>query len=347
MNMKKILFILSLFLASVKVFSQTEPRLHPSQIGAYGAANLEILTSDGTVTVFRSIATLGLDPSSTNELQTLTSTSDATSHTVTLSNSGGSIQLVEGSGITLTTSGTGLNGIATIAATDNSTTNEIQTLGYTGTSSPVTLDISGSASDVTFVAGTNVTLSATGTALTINAASSTEVDGSVTNEGLLSVGAGGANTSTIVSNTSTSPAITIDGGVAATTGITITENTGTSTISIVAADVSATNELQTITRASLTVNTATLSNSGGTINLEDELTVEEFTPTAAATTVTTTAATPASENKIRIERNGVVQNVGASKGVSGITNEGNTATVITFTRAFSAGEMVRVIFPKQ
>lgn len=49
--------------------------------------------------------------------QTITNSSDATSHTVTLSASGGSVQLVEGSGITLTTTGTGSAGIVTIAAT--------------------------------------------------------------------------------------------------------------------------------------------------------------------------------------------------------------------------------------
>jgi len=48
--------------------------------------------------------------------QTITNSSDATSHTVTLSATGGSVQLVEGSGITLTTTGTGSAGIVTIAA---------------------------------------------------------------------------------------------------------------------------------------------------------------------------------------------------------------------------------------
>ena len=48
--------------------------------------------------------------------QTITNSSDATSHTVTLSGSGGSVQLVEGSGVTLTTTGTGSAGIVTIAA---------------------------------------------------------------------------------------------------------------------------------------------------------------------------------------------------------------------------------------
>ena len=49
--------------------------------------------------------------------QTLANTSDATSHTVTLSATGGSVQLVEGSGITLTTTGTSADGIITIAST--------------------------------------------------------------------------------------------------------------------------------------------------------------------------------------------------------------------------------------
>lgn len=49
--------------------------------------------------------------------QDITNSSDATSHTVTLSASGGSVQLIEGSGITLTTGGTGSAGTVTIAAT--------------------------------------------------------------------------------------------------------------------------------------------------------------------------------------------------------------------------------------
>ena len=49
--------------------------------------------------------------------QTLANTSDSTSHTATLSATGGSIKLVEGSGITLTTTGTTADGIITIAST--------------------------------------------------------------------------------------------------------------------------------------------------------------------------------------------------------------------------------------
>lgn len=52
--------------------------------------------------------------------QTITNTSDATSHTVTLSASGGSVQLIEGTNITLTTGGTGSAGTVTIAASGGS-----------------------------------------------------------------------------------------------------------------------------------------------------------------------------------------------------------------------------------
>lgn len=55
-----------------------------------------------------------------------------------------------------------------------------------------------------------------------------EVDGSTTNEGQLSVGAGAANTAQIVSNTLGSETITFSGG----TGITVTEDTGTNVITI-------------------------------------------------------------------------------------------------------------------
>lgn len=61
--------------------------------------------------------------------QTLANTSDATSHTVTLSASGGSIKLIEGSNITLTTAGTGLDGEVTIAATGGGGGHTIQDEG--------------------------------------------------------------------------------------------------------------------------------------------------------------------------------------------------------------------------
>lgn len=60
--------------------------------------------------------------------QTLSNTSDATSHTVTLSGPSGSLKIAEGSGIEIATTGTTADGIATVTATDPSATNEIQRL---------------------------------------------------------------------------------------------------------------------------------------------------------------------------------------------------------------------------
>lgn len=91
--------------------------------GGTGIAVSETTSSNGgTITI-----TNTGDLSATNELQTLANTSDATSHTVTLSNSGGSIQVVEGTGITLATTGTGLDGILTISAATGLDSNGIYT----------------------------------------------------------------------------------------------------------------------------------------------------------------------------------------------------------------------------
>ena len=70
--------------------------------------------------------------------QTLANTSDSTSHTTTLSGTGGSIKLVEGSGITLTTTGTTADGIITIASTGGGGSGTVTsvaalTLGTSGT----------------------------------------------------------------------------------------------------------------------------------------------------------------------------------------------------------------------
>jgi hypothetical protein len=79
-----------------------------------------------------------VDGSVSNELQTIANSSNATTHTATLSNTGGSFQLAEGSGITITTTGTGLNGIATIASTATGTVTSV------GLSMPSIFSVSGS-----------------------------------------------------------------------------------------------------------------------------------------------------------------------------------------------------------
>jgi hypothetical protein len=72
---------------------------------------------DGAQIAYSSLSGLPTLPTGTNTGdQTLTNTSNATSHTVTLSGSGGSLQLVEGSNITLATSGTASAAVVTISA---------------------------------------------------------------------------------------------------------------------------------------------------------------------------------------------------------------------------------------
>jgi hypothetical protein len=86
-----------------------------------------IATTDKTFTFPNATGTIALtsDITGTNSGtntgdQTITNSSDATSHTVTLSASGGSIQFIEGTNITLTTGGTGSVGTVTINASGGS-----------------------------------------------------------------------------------------------------------------------------------------------------------------------------------------------------------------------------------
>jgi hypothetical protein len=76
----------------------------------------------GTITGLGTLATQsgtfsGTSSGTNTGDQAITSTSDATSHTITLSASGGSLQLVEGANVTLTTTGTSGAAVLTIAST--------------------------------------------------------------------------------------------------------------------------------------------------------------------------------------------------------------------------------------
>lgn len=177
----------------------------PDQVVSITGAGINNVT--GTYPNF-TITGTEVDGSVSNELQTIANTSDATSHTATLSNSGGSVQIIEGTGIGLATGGTGLNGTVTV----------------TNTAPDQTVSITGGG--INAVTGSYPNFTVTGT----------EVDGSVTNEGSLSVGAGGANTSTIASNTSGSTPVTVSGSntvLITESGSTITVQADTSLLATV------------------------------------------------------------------------------------------------------------------
>jgi hypothetical protein len=225
------------------------------------------------------ISATEVDGSTTNELQTVANTSDATSHTVTLSNSGGSIQLVEGSNITLTTTGTSGAGIVTIASTGGSGSTD---LTFSGASSPVTLN-SSSGTDVTFTAGGINSFSASSGNITITA---TEVDGSTSNE-LQTYGHAGTTTYT---NT-----LSNGGGSFSITGAginVVSQTAGAVTITATEVDGSTTNELQTVANTSdATSHTVTLSNSGGSVQLVEGSNITLTTTGTSGAGVVTIAAT--------------------------------------------------------
>lgn len=232
-------------------------------------------------------------------------------------------------------------------------------LTYSGSSSPVTLN-SSSGTDVTITAGTGISLSATSTNLTITNSSpdqtvsitgaginvvtgtypnftvtGTEVDGNISNEGSLTVGAGSGTTSIINSNTSGSTGVTLTAGTGLSiseTGntITLTNSAPDQTVSITngggvsvggtypsftltAADQSATNEAQTLSVSGTT---------SGIISLNAISGVGGGTATIAAGT------------NIGVSQSGgtiTINNTGAAA-LSGVVNQipyFNTSTTIT------------------
>ena len=105
-----------------------------SDSGTDATIPLADATNAGLMTAAEQTKLAGIATGATAN-QTLAHTSDATTHTATLSGTGGSIKLAEGSGITLTTTGTLSNGIVTIASTisdiQSTITNNTQVLANT------------------------------------------------------------------------------------------------------------------------------------------------------------------------------------------------------------------------
>lgn len=197
---------------------------------------------------------------------------------------------ITGAGISAVT-GTYPNFTVTSTEVDGSVTNELQTLSVATN----TATLSNSGGSVT-IAGAGINSVATaGTTITVTG---TEVDGSLTNEGVLGVGAGSGTSSVIASNTSGATGVTIN----VSTGLSISETTNANggqitltnsapdqTVSITGAGINAvtgtypnftitgtevdgstSNELQTLANTSTsTTHTATLSNSGGSLQLAE------------------------------------------------------------------------------
>ena len=205
--------------------------------------------STGTVT----INATEIDGSTTNELQTLS----VATNTVTLSNSGGSFTIA-GAGInTVSTAGTTIT--VTGTEVDGSVSNELQTYSHSGTTTYTNTLSNGGGSWSLTGAGIAV-ISQTAGAVTVTA---TEVDGSITNEGILGVGAGGATSSTLLTNTSTGNAVTINAaGILAITETTAT-NGGSITLTATEVDGSVTNEAQTLSVSGTTSGILSLSTAGG------------------------------------------------------------------------------------
>lgn len=239
----------------------------------------------------------------------------ASSSTITTTTSGGNPVTINVAGINAITESTSANGGSiTITATevDGSISNEGSlTVGAgTGSTSIINSNTSGSTGVTITAAGIN-TISEAGNVITLTA---TEVDGSISNEGVLGVGAGGANTATITTTTSTGNAVTISGGGILAVTETTSANGGTITLTATEVDGSTTNELQTITNTSnATSHTVTLSNTGGSVQLVEGSNITLTTTGTGADGVVTIASTSAADG------NGIYSGSGTIPGLTTAT----------------------------
>jgi hypothetical protein len=171
---------------------------------------------------------------------------------------------ITGAGINVVT-GTYPNFTVTGTEVDGSTSNELQTYGHAGTTT-YTNTLSGGGGSWSITGAGIAAISQTAGAITVTA---TEVDGSISNEGVLGIGAGSGTSSTLLSTTSGANAVTINAAGILGISESTSANGGSITLTATEVDGSTTNELQTIANTSNAQlrTRATLSNSGGSLQL--------------------------------------------------------------------------------
>jgi hypothetical protein len=216
----------------------------PPQTGQTG----NFLRTDGSSAYWDAALTVEVDGSTTNEIQdlslsgnTLSLTGDASpvnlsayldnTDAQTLSTGSNSLAISNGNSVTVDTDPT--NDVLT-------TTNAGGDLSGTFSNLQIGSNTVGASelSSTTVAAGTYTfaTVAVDEDGRVTSASSGTEADGSITNEGSLSVGAGGANTSTINSNTSGSGTVTLSGS----SSVSVTESANTITIAVASGGITAT-----------------------------------------------------------------------------------------------------------
>lgn len=210
----------------------------------FTGAGITTVTRSGNDLTFTSTE---VDGSITNELQTIsvtgttTATLDLSSDASDASITGAGINVVSVVGDAITITGTEIDG---------SISNEgsLTVAAGTGTTSIINSNTSGQTGVTITAAGIN-TISEVGNVITLTA---TEVDGSISNEGVLGVGAGSGTSSTLLSTTSTANAVTINAaGILAITEST-SANGGSITLTATEVDGSITNEIQNLTYTAAT-----------------------------------------------------------------------------------------------
>lgn len=225
----------------------------PDQVVSITGAGISNVT--GTYPNF-TVTSTEVDGSTTNEGLLSVGAGTGTTSIIQSNTSGSNPITLTGAGIT-TVNETGNTITITSTEVDGSTTNELQTLSTA--SNTVTLSNSGGSFTIAG-AGIN-TVGTVGSTITVTG---TEIDGSISNEGILGVGAGSATSSTILSNTSTSTPITLNAAGIISITETTSSNGGSITLTGTEVDGSITNEIQDL---SLSGQTLSLTSDPTTVTL--------------------------------------------------------------------------------